>query len=99
SGAAWRELAQAHAEARRMIGRGGHVLRVRRSAQVVQPRVELATSGRREGLGEAVADPLERRDVARHASEIARCCVDSQLLRPELEARRVDLGLRAIAES
>src|SRR6266511_2060084 len=74
-----------------MIRGGGQVPRVGRRPERSKSRVDLATRGRFEGMGDPVAYPLQHRHIAGHPGQILGGCINTELLRPEVKANRVDL--------
>jgi hypothetical protein len=67
-------------------------------AQRDEVSVDRSQLGAVDGMRNPVADPVHRRDVAPHSPDVAGRGVDEYLVRPELEAAEVDLGLRAVAK-
>jgi hypothetical protein len=81
-----------------VVGSRGKVARIDGLPQVVKGRVDLLPLGRLERVAQALADPLERCDVAHHAVEIMSGGAHAELLRPEVEALDVDGRNRSVTQ-
>ena len=84
--------AQPSPEPRCVVGGRGESSGVGRRPKRSEARVDLGAGGGLELLDESVPDPFEHGDVSGDPVEILRGRVDTKLLRPQVEARRVDLG-------
>ena len=84
--------AQPRSKPRCVVGGRGEIPGVGRRPKRSDARVHLGARGGLERLDESVPDPFEHGDVSGDPVEILRGRVDTKLLRPQVEARRVDLG-------
>src|SRR5262245_6067915 len=85
------ERAQPRSEPCSVVGGGGEISGIRCRPKRGEASVDLSAGGGLERPDEAVTDPFEHGDVPGHAVEILRRRVDTKLLRPQIEARCVDL--------